>query len=133
MDYLRKFEGMLFCTDLDGTLYNDEKTVSKQNLDAIEYFKSEGGLSTFITGRAPASAKEIYNAIKPNAPFGCFNGAGIYDGRADKYLWITCLQSYSYSKRINILNVKVKRFSVKKLVKICKILYFLFALLYNMW
>ena len=50
---------MLFCTDLDGTLYNDEKTVSKQNLDAIEYFKSEGGLFTFITGRVPATSKDI--------------------------------------------------------------------------
>ena len=66
---MKKFEGMLFCTDLDGTLYNDEKTVSKQNLDAIEYFKSEGGLFTFITGRVPATSKNICNTIHPNAPY----------------------------------------------------------------
>ena len=31
-----KFSGLLFCTDLDGTLYSDDKTVSKENLDAIK-------------------------------------------------------------------------------------------------
>ena len=84
---------MLFCTDLDGTLYNDEKTVSKQNLDAIEYFKSEGGLFTFITGRVPATSKNICNTIHPNAPYGCINGGGIYDFNADTYLWKASLSS----------------------------------------
>ena len=84
---MKKFEGVLFCTDLDGTLYTDEKTVSKQNLDAIEYFKSEGGLFTFITGRVPSTASDICNIVKPNAPYGCSNGAGIFDANENKYLW----------------------------------------------
>ena len=84
---MKKFEKMLFCTDLDGTLYSDDKTVSKQNLDAIEYFKSEGGLFTFITGRVPKTSIEIYDIIKPNAPYGCFNGGGIYDPLKEGYLW----------------------------------------------
>lgn len=82
---------MLFCTDLDGTLYSSDKTVSKQNLDAIEYFKSEGGLFTFITGRTPATSKSIYDIVKPNAPYGCNNGGGIYDGEAKKYLFYATL------------------------------------------
>ena len=82
-----KFEGMLFCTDLDGTLYDDGKLVSKANLDAIEYFKAEGGLFTFITGRIPATAQAICTLIKPNAPYGCINGAGIYDPVQRRYLW----------------------------------------------
>ena len=84
---MKKFQGMLFCTDLDGTLYKSDKTVSKQNLDAIEYFKSEGGLFTFITGRPAVISTHVYNIINPNAPFGCFNGAGIYDAKQGKYLW----------------------------------------------
>ncbi len=84
---MKKFEGMLFCTDLDGTLFSDDKTVSKQNLQAIEYFKSEGGRFTFITGRVPKTSGEIYRIINPNAPYGCMNGGGIYDGRREKYLW----------------------------------------------
>lgn len=84
---MKKFEGMLFCTDLDGTLFSSNKTVSKQNLEAIEYFKSEGGFFTFITGRMPKTSKEICDIVKPNAPYGCINGGGIYDHREGKYLW----------------------------------------------
>ncbi len=84
---MKKFDGILFCTDLDGTLYTSDKSVSEENLKAIEYFKSEGGRFTFITGRVPQTAGEICQIIKPNAPYGCLNGGGIYDPMANKYLW----------------------------------------------
>ena len=84
---MRKFEGVLFCTDLDGTLYTSAKTVSKENLDAIDYFKAEGGLFTFITGRVPATSQYICDTIHPNAPYGCLNGGGIYDPVKGEYLW----------------------------------------------
>lgn len=82
---------MLFCTDIDGTLYNSEKRVSEQNREAIEYFKSEGGIFTFITGRVPSTATSIYNTVKPNGPYGCFNGGAVYDAVSDKYLFKTFL------------------------------------------
>ncbi len=84
---MKKFEGMLFCTDLDGTLYADDKTVSKENLDAIRYFQAEGGLFTFITGRVPVATREICDTIRPNAPFGCINGGGIYDPIKEALIW----------------------------------------------
>ena len=84
---MNKFKGLLFCTDLDGTLYSSRHTVSKQNLEAIEYFKTEGGLFTFVTGRMPFAATQAYTRINPNAPYGCVNGGGIYDGEKDVYLW----------------------------------------------
>ena len=37
-----KFDGILICTDLDGTLLRDDKSVSRENREAIEYFKREG-------------------------------------------------------------------------------------------
>ena len=83
---MKKFEGMLICTDLDGTLLRGDKTISRENLEAIEYFKSEGGYFTFITGRMPYFAIDMYNAINPNAPIGCINGGGIYDYKAQKYI-----------------------------------------------
>lgn len=82
-----KFEGVLICTDLDGTLLKDDKTISDENIDAIEFFKQEGGIFTFITGRMPFYISNIYNIIKPNAPFGCINGGGLYDFPAQKYIW----------------------------------------------
>ena len=84
---MKKFEGMLICTDLDGTLLQKNKEISKKNLDAIEYFKAEGGYFTFITGRMPFSANEYYQAVRPNAPVGCINGGGIYDYPTNRYLW----------------------------------------------
>ena len=84
---MKKFEGILFVTDLDGTLLKKDKTISEKNLEAIEYFKSEGGIFTFVTGRIPAGAKVVNDVLKPNAPCGCINGGGIYDFKTDKLLW----------------------------------------------
>ena len=84
---MKKFEGILICSDLDGTLLNSNKEISKENLDAIEYFKANGGLFTFITGRMPSYVSDIYNKVNPNAPFGCVNGGGIYDHKKGEYLY----------------------------------------------
>lgn len=82
-----KFDGILICTDLDGTLYKNDKTISVENKEAIEFFKSEGGYFTFITGRLPYYSLEAFNAVEPNVPFGCINGGGLYDGTLKRYIW----------------------------------------------
>lgn len=82
-----KFDGILICTDLDGTLYKNDKTISEENKEAIEYFKREGGYFTFITGRMPYYSIDAYNTANPNVPYGCVNGGGIYDGREHRYVW----------------------------------------------
>jgi len=82
-----KFDGILICTDLDGTLLREDKTVSEENLAAIEYFKGEGGYFTFVTGRLPFYSGDICRLVKPNVPFGCTNGGGLYDYDRQCYLW----------------------------------------------
>ena len=84
---MNKFKGILMCTDLDGTLLRSDKTLSRENAQAIEYFKSEGGRFTFITGRMYFFAREAYDIVKPNAPIGCINGGGLYDYEAQDYTW----------------------------------------------
>ena len=88
-----RFDGILICTDLDGTLYRNDKSISAENREAIEYFKREGGYFTFITGRMPYYAQNAYHAVKPNVPFGCINGGGLYDGATGKYIRTTDLPS----------------------------------------
>lgn len=88
---MEKFSGILLCTDLDGTVLDSNKNVSKENLDAIEYFKSRGGLFTFITGRIPKTSKKICDILKPNVPYGCINGGGIYDPFKNEMLWLRTL------------------------------------------
>ena len=82
-----KFDKVLICTDLDGTLYRDNKTISEENKAAIEYFKREGGSFTFVTGRLPYYSADAFDAVRPNVPYGCINGGGIYDGENKKYIW----------------------------------------------
>ena len=82
-----KFDGILICTDLDGTLYRDDKTISRENREAIEHFKREGGRFTFITGRMPYYATDAFAAVCPNAPFGACNGGALYDGVHGEYIW----------------------------------------------
>ena len=87
-----KFDGILICTDLDGTLLRSDGTISQENLDAIEHFKGEGGYFTFVTGRMPYYAMRICETIKPNVPFGCVNGGGVYDHTRKKYIWTQEMQ-----------------------------------------
>ena len=86
-NFVGKFDGILICTDLDGTLLKNDKTVSEENIEAIEYFKKEGGLFTFVTGRMPYYIGDILKMIKPNAPIGCVNGGGLFDHIKGEYLW----------------------------------------------
>ncbi len=82
-----KFDGYLICTDLDGTLLRNDKSISEENLQAIAYFKQEGGIFTFITGRMPFFVSHVYDNIDPNAPIGCINGGGLYDYPNREYIW----------------------------------------------
>ena len=83
-----KFDGILICTDLDGTLYKNDKTISSENKAAIEYFKAQGGFFTFITGRMPYYSTDAYEKSRPNVPFGCINGGGLFDGEKGEYVWM---------------------------------------------
>ena len=91
-----KFDGILICTDLDGTLLKNDKTISSENCDAIEYFKKCGGLFTVVTGRMPQTAFDICKNARINAPFGCINGGGLYDYYKDEYIWKLALSDGFY-------------------------------------
>lgn len=83
---MKKFRGMLICSDLDGTLLDKDRRISEKNARAIEYFKSEGGLFTIVTGRTHITVKGIYEMAKPNCYIGCINGGGIYDYENQRYV-----------------------------------------------
>lgn len=82
-----KFSGMLLCSDIDGTLINDDHKVSLKNQLAIEYFKNEGGIFTLATGRVPSGMKMFLDKVKPNAPVISHNGSAIYDFKKDEFVW----------------------------------------------
>lgn len=83
-----KFDGILFCSDLDDTLLTTgDKILTAENRKAIEYFISEGGCFTFATGRTPVGARSVLDIITLNVPMICFNGGTIYDFNKDEILW----------------------------------------------
>ncbi len=88
---MKKFEGILICTDLDGTLLSSKGGVSAENLEAIEYFKANGGMFTIVSGRVPVTARKICEVVKPNVPIGCINGGGLYDAAKGEFVWINTL------------------------------------------
>lgn len=81
------FDNILICTDLDGTLLLPDGSISRENTEAIAYFQREGGRFTFITGRMPYYADHVARMIRPNAPFGCANGGGLYDHSRGEYVF----------------------------------------------
>lgn len=74
-----KFDGVLICTDCDGTLTNSKGELSKENAEAIKYFQAEGGRFTLATGRFPEHVYKFSGLLKVNAPVISLNGVLLYD------------------------------------------------------
>lgn len=84
----QKFKGLLIMTDLDGTFFDRHSALVPRNLEAVEYFKSEGGLFTFATGR---TVSNLFSAVPEperivNAPLSLGNGCCLYDAAARRSL-----------------------------------------------
>lgn len=84
-----KFNGFLIVSDIDGTLTDENQMLSVQNLNAIEYFKSESGIFTIATGRLPEYFIEKGFDKLITCPAILLNGAGIYDFNQGKYTKLT--------------------------------------------
>lgn len=84
---MKKFEGKVICCDIDGTLLNDNFEIPKENLKAIEYFRSEGGIFTVATGRTPGGIARYMNELSFDCPIVCQNGGGVYDYYKEEYVW----------------------------------------------
>ena len=76
-----KFDGIAILTDLDKTFFADGTRVVQKNVDAVEYFKSEGGIFTLSTGRLHFNLDYIIPDLDKlvNAPALMCNGTYFYD------------------------------------------------------
>ncbi len=91
---MAKYDGILLCSDLDGTLAGDDNLISKENAEAITYFKENGGLFTLATGRS-APYLTRHDAIfsrsgidfLPNVPVITHNGASVFDYDKNEYIY----------------------------------------------
>lgn len=81
-----KFSGMLLCCDIDDTLMTSDKKITSATAEAVGYFQSEGGLFTLASGRGLRGVELCLDAVRPDLPAICYNGAALYDLNARKYI-----------------------------------------------
>lgn len=77
-----RFDGIIIVSDMDGTFLGERARVLDNNIEAIEYFKANGGRFTFATGRTHHNVSKALNSRVSeviNAPAITVNGACIYD------------------------------------------------------
>ena len=88
-----KFDGVLLCSDIDGTLRAGERTPEafEKNREAVRYFKEQGGTFTIVTGRTKSFLLEPELFEMLNAPAGLLNGAMVYDFKQERPIHICWL------------------------------------------
>ncbi|MDP2114501.1 MAG: HAD hydrolase family protein, partial [Bacteroidota bacterium] len=77
----------LVATDLDGTFLKNDKSISKENLDALDSLGEKGILRVVATGR---NLQKTQDVIASNVPFDYVvfsSGAGVYDWKNKKLLF----------------------------------------------
>lgn len=108
-----KFDDILILSDFDGTFAGTKSRIVERNLEAIEYFKSNGGYFTLSSGRLPCMLKIVFPTFREvvNYPLILANGSILYDGNT-----ATVLSELFYDgvqARID-LNDVISRFDVIK-------------------
>ena len=88
---MKKFDGMLILSDMDGTILDDNKQISEENIKAIQYFVDNGGRFSLATGRSKTSMEYYVQHLPINAPVVVYNGAGVYDFKADRFVFTKCM------------------------------------------
>lgn len=86
-----KFKDLVICSDLDGTLIDEQNKVPKINIEAIEYFRGNGGKFMLATGRLPDAVYEAIEGVTLDFPCICHNGGSVYDLAKREYVEITPL------------------------------------------
>ncbi|MDE6728445.1 MAG: HAD family hydrolase [Oscillospiraceae bacterium] len=100
------FNKVIFMTDLDGTLLTDDKRILDMDMAAIARFRAGGGIFTAATGRGYAMARRIVeDVLHLDVPSVLFNGAGVFDFKANKFLWQCEIgsQAREYIRRLNAM------------------------------
>ncbi|MBO5408629.1 MAG: HAD family phosphatase [Clostridia bacterium] len=100
-----KFDGIILISDMDGTLLTEEKTISRENLDAIRYFRENGGKFTVASGRVYQSLESYFDEIAPDLPVISHNGGIIKNPMTNELLYAKLL-SGNYKEVIKEIHKK---------------------------
>ncbi len=102
---MKRFDGLVLCSDVDGTLINEENIVPKENLEAIAYFQAHGGKFTLVSGRVPEALYPVLSGIRLDFPVISHNGCSIYDTNAHTYIEMVPLSRKASCAAEEIMNL----------------------------
>jgi len=97
------FKDILLVCDMDGTLLDSNKQISRENREALEYFVEKGGRFTIATGRMELGIVQYMPQLPINAPAILYNGSLIYDFQKKETLWCRLLSSDVRSVLIHLM------------------------------
>ena len=86
-----KFDGVLFVSDFDDTLYGEDMRITRENREALAYFTGNGGVFTVATGRARPNFAPHAGSVSINAPVILSNGSALFDFRTGEMVYETFL------------------------------------------
>lgn len=84
----------IIAIDLDGTLFDKEKNISKENKEAISYAKSKGIYVVICTGRPFNGVKPVLeqlNINNENEYVICYNGAKVLNVKSNELIYTSTL------------------------------------------
>lgn len=94
----------LYISDLDGTLLNSDKEISKYTMDIINACIEKGMYFSIATARTAASSVKILSGLNINIPVILMNGVVIYDIQQHKYIKTEKISEQTANAILYILN-----------------------------
>ncbi len=101
---------MIFFTDIDGTLLNQNSEISRENFNALKQL--DGFIRVAITGRNLFSAKRVLPADTPIDYLVFSNGAGITDWRSGELIYSQNLEPGLTAQLVDFLRKTGVTFTV---------------------
>lgn len=112
------YSNILIATDLDGTLYENQNNIPRENLDAIRYFTENGGHFAIATGRGIEAARVVAEKLPTKTPSIVNNGHTLFGFANDKFIANKSLPDtakITLSKILDKYNVAAEIYSGKDL------------------
>ena len=111
-----KFDGILICSDWDGTLFTGE-CVPEDSVRAIKYFQDNGDRFTLCSGRPPFYIKDMLGSVHPNTYTLALNGTVICDMDTGEIVRESFIDEDAYRIADELLNSGIKMVDVVACMK----------------